>query len=250
VTRTIWRAVALALIFLFIGAAVATATYWVVPAPGSAPSIFDDFKWSSTANGYWHVNPVGGTAIIKHSILTLKGTSIELDRRLQTDPDETVVVIKLRALHFHRFGVGLGIYHAGTLGLEFDDDGVKCGRGTDHGYNIAFMQTWKVPPVNQWFYLTLDVVNPYPGYKHMPSNSSPKLKRVKMTCAIYDQNGRLLKSVTPTNPPPNAHYIGLDEAYIRTWDSGNEYQIDWIYAGPPSGNPAQALLKGPGPVTL
>jgi hypothetical protein len=241
--------IVLALIFLFLGAAAATAAYWDVPSPGSVPAIYDDFRWSSTANGFWHVNAIGTTVRIKHSLLTLKGNTVELDRRIQTDPYETVVVAKVRGIHFHRFGLGIGVYHAGTIGLEFDDDGVKCGRGTDYGYYADPFKVWKVPPARQWFYLTLDVINSYPNNVKIPNNPNAKLKPIIMTCSIYDQNGKLLGSMVPTVPPPNAHYIGFDEVYIRTWDAGNDYQLDWFYAGPASGNPAKYLLHGPGPVT-
>jgi hypothetical protein len=47
----------------------------------------------------------------------------------------------------------------------------------------------------------------------------------------------------PKTPPPNAHYVSFDEVFMRTWDSPNEYQVDWFYAGPPSGNPGNAIFK-------
>lgn len=247
-TRPVLQAVVLAAIFLFLGVAVAMAGMWAVPTPGSAPSIYDDFKWSSTANGFWHVNAQGATARIENSILTLKGGTVELDRRVQTDPYETVVVAKVRGKAFHRFAIGLGVYHAGTVGLEFDNEGAKCGRGTDFGWQVDVMKPWVAPPVGQWFYLALDMVNPYPT-SNPPSNPNVKPKPMILTCSLYDASGHLLASVTPLDPPPNTHYVGLDEAYIRTWDTGNNYQVDWFYAGPPSGNPAQATLHGPGNVS-
>src|SRR5947209_17071426 len=82
--------IVIALIFLLLGGAVGAAAAFAIPAAGSAPSIYDDFNWSSTANGFWHVNPVGATAQIKDGTLTLSGHAIELDRRVQTDPHATV----------------------------------------------------------------------------------------------------------------------------------------------------------------
>lgn len=240
-SRSLLQGISVALIFLFIGVASAAAVLAYLPEGGSPPAVFDDFKWSSTANGFWHVNPVGGSAAIEHSLLTLSGGSVELDRRLQTDPNETVVLAKVRGLHFHKFGVGLGAYHAGTLALEYDDDGVKCGRGTDYGWQVDIMKPWTTPPVNQWMYLKLAVTNPYPNPKDLQRveklGDVRKLKPVTMTCSMYDASGHLLASSTPKDPLPNAHYVALDEVYMRTWDRGNRYQVDWVYAGPPSGSP-------------
>jgi hypothetical protein len=228
------------LILLFVGGAVGGAAVWAVPDSGSAPSIFDDFNWSSTANGFWHVNPVGATARITHGLLTLSGDSIELDRRLQTDPNASVVVARIRGLTFHKFALGLGIYHSGTISLEFDSDGVKCGRGTDHGFRIDFAKSWNPPPVGKWLYIGVMVTNPYPtseALAKVANLDAAKLKPVTITCAVWDGSGRLLGSVTPTDPKPNTHYASLDEAYVRTWDSNNKYQLDWVYAGPPAGLP-------------
>jgi hypothetical protein len=247
-SRPVLRAVVFALIFFFIGTGTAAIVLAAIPAPGSAPAIYDDFSWSSTSNGFWHVNAIGGKGIIKDSLLTLEGNSVELDRRLQTDPHETVVVARVRGIHFHRFALGVGVYHAGTVSLEFDDDGVKCGRGTDFGWKVDFMKGWEVPPAKQWFYLLLSVKNPYPDTEEREKaeeyadKTGTKLKPVTLTCSMYDAQGHLVASVTPRVPPPNASYPGLDEAYLRTWNSGNRYQIDWLYAGPPSGIPAKSLL--------
>jgi len=241
----------IAMIFLFVGVAGAAAVFEYMPDPGSAPSIYDDFAWSSTANGFWHVNAIGAKAIIKNSILTLTGHQIELDRRLQTDPTETIAVVKVRGLSFKRFGMGLGIYHSGTLSMEFDSEGIKCGRATDHGYFINILKRWKKPPIGQWFYLELDVTNPYPqnglspkAWAKVQKLDYSKQKPVTVRCAAYDATGRLIKSITPTRPRTNTHYVGLDEAFLRTWDSHNLYQVDWFYAGPPSGSPARTVIKG------
>ena len=244
-SRTLIRSVVIALIFLALGVACAAAVLAYLPDPGSAPAIFDDFNWSSTSNGFWHVNAIGATAPIKNGVLTLKGDSIELDRRLQTDPKQTVVIAKVKATHFHKFGMGIGIYHAGTMGLEFDDDGVKCGRGTDFGWKIDVMKGWTLPPVNQWFYLKLVVNNPYPNPKDLQwaELHLPAVKTVTITCSVFDSHARLLARMTPVNPPPNGHYVSLDEVFMRTWDSGNDYQVDWFYAGPPSGIPGPVSLR-------
>lgn len=244
--RPILRALVFALIGLCIGVAGAAAVLAYIPESGSAPSIFDDFKWSSTSNGFWHVNPVGGSARIAHSILTLSGASIELDRRVQTDPNETIVVAKIRASHFDKFGMGLGVFHAGTIGMEMDADGVKCGRGTDFGYKIDFVTAWSPPPVNQWFYLEMGVVNPYPDPRVLAKLGNldySKLKKVTLYCAVFDASGKLIAAITPKDPPANTHYVALDEAYLRTWDSQNDYQIDWVYVGPRSGNPLRQLTR-------
>jgi hypothetical protein len=235
--RPLVQGLVIALVALFIGVAGSAAVLAYIPDPGSAPSIYDDFKWSSTANGFWHVNPIGATATIKNGLLTLSGHLIELDHRVQTDPDATIVVAKVRGLSFHKFGLGLGVYHSGTLGLEFDDDGIKCGRGTDYGWRVDFVKPWKMPPVGQWFILKAKIVNPYPtaaAWNKVSHLDADKLKPVTLTCSVYDAQGHLLASVTPTDPEPNAHYIALDEAFMRTWDSRNKYQVDWYYAGPPT----------------
>lgn len=244
--RPILKALVFGLIGLCIGVAGAAAVLAYIPDSGSAPSIFDDFKFSSTSNGFWHVNAYGATALINHSRLNLTGNSIELDRRVQTDPNETVVVAKIRASQFDKFGMGLGIYHSGTIGMEMDGDGIKCGRGTDHGYKVDFVKPWTTPPVNTWFYIEMGVVNPYPDPRVLAKLGTvdyDKLKKVTLHCAAYDASGRLIGSVTPTDPPANTHYVALDEAYLRTWDSNNNYQLDWVYVGPPSGNPLQAIVR-------
>jgi hypothetical protein len=237
-------AIVLGLVTLFLGIAAASLVMFYLPDPGSAPSIYDDFNWSSTSNGFWHVNPFGGHAIIKDGTLTLRGDTIELDRRIQTDPVKTAVVMKVRGLSFRRFSFGLGVYHAGTMGVEFDDDGMKCGRGTNYGFQIDIMKAWTKPPVGRWFYLTVSVVNPYPPPKPIPANDD-NLKPAIIRCSMFDSSGKLLVTDVASNPPPNTHYVGLDEAYMRTWDTNNAYQIDWMYAGPTSGIPDRSKLRGP-----
>ena len=125
--KPVAQGLVIALVALFIGVAGTAAVLAYIPDPGSNPSIFDDFNWSSTANGFWHVNAIGATATIENGTLTLSGHSIELDRRLQTDPRVTIAAAKIRGLGFRRFGLGLGVYHAGTVALEFDNEGFKCG---------------------------------------------------------------------------------------------------------------------------
>jgi len=231
-----------AIIAVFVGVAFSAATFALIPDPGSSPSIFDDFRWSSTSNGFWHTNAQGAVAHIDHSLLTLEGNSIELDRRLQTDPVETVVSTRVRALSFHKSGIGLGLWHAGTIGMEFDDDGVRCGRATDFGYKVDVIRGWTKPPTGKWFYLEMFVKNPYPDYRNIPKIDDRLLKRVSLRCSVYDSGGRLLGTTIASNPPPNTHYVGLDEAYLRTWDNHNKYQFDWFYAGPVSGNPLNAII--------
>ena len=236
------------LICIFLGIAVGVFTISFAPDPGSTPAIFDDFNFNSTANGFWHVNAIGSHTLIKHSLLTLTGASEELDHRVQTDPKVTIVSLKIRGIRFHKFGVGLGIYHSGTLGMEFDEDGIRCGRGTDHGYQVDVLKLWRVPPVGQWFYLRMAVKNPYPDPRVLAKlgNVNPdKLKHVTITCSAYDSTGKLIRTITPVDPPANAHYIALDEAFVRTWDHNNEYQIDWFYAGPPTGDPLNGIVRQP-----
>ena len=242
-SRAVLRGVVIAVIFLFVGVAGAAAVFYSIPDAGSAPSVYDDFRWSSTANGFWHVNPIGATERIKGTTLTLTGDSIELDRRIQTDPRQTVVMARVKAAHFHKFGLGIGVYHAGTMGMELDDDGIKCGRGTDRGWRVDTLQGWKTPPVGRWFYLKMAVVNPYPDQKVADRIPQTKLKPVTLTCSAYDNSGHLLGQVTPHHPSPNAHYVALDEVFRRTWDSKNDYTVDWFYAGPPAGVPAVAPGK-------
>jgi hypothetical protein len=240
--RPVLQGAVIALVFFCLGVATWAGAMALVPNPGSTPAIFDDFNFSSTSNGYWHVNPLGATARIKDGLMTLSGHSIELDHRLQTDPHQTVVVAKVRGLDWDKFAVGLGLYHSGTVSIEFDSDGIKCGRGTTFGWKIDYLKGWKVPPTGKWFYLAVKVVNPYPNVTKI----TPEMKLahpVTLTCAAYDAGGRPLAAVRAASPPPNTDYASLDEAYFRTWDSHNKYQLDWIYAGPPSGNPAKSLLR-------
>jgi hypothetical protein len=240
--RGLWRWVAAGIIFLFLGSAIGGAVVWAIPNEGSPPSIFDAFSYSSTSSGYWHVDPIGAQAIIKNGTMTLVGNSIELDHRIQTDPYSTVAVARVRALSFDKLAVGLGLYHSGTISFEFDSDGAKCGRGTDVGWAVDYVKSWVVPPVGQWFYVGIKIKNPYPNPSPALlaklSNEDPSLwKPVTITCALWDSAGHILAQTTPTTPRPNTHYASLDEAYLRTWDDKNRYQIDWFYAGPPSAMP-------------
>ncbi len=116
---------------------------------------------------------------------------------------------------------------------------------TDHGYRIDPVTMWTNPPLNQWFYLYMVVVNPYPNpavLAKLGNVDYSQLKPVTLHCAAYDAKGNLIKYVTASNPPPNTHYAALDEAYVRTWDSQNDYKVDWFYAGPPAGDPLNALV--------
>lgn len=246
VPRSVLQGLVIALVALFIGVAGTAAVLAYIPDPGSNPSVFDDFNWSSTANGFWHVNAIGASAIIKNGTLTLSGHSIELDRRLQTDPRVTIAAAKVRGFGFRRFGLGLGVYHAGTVALEFDNEGFKCGRGSDFGWRVDLMKSWTTPPTGQWFILKVKVTNPYPTAKSQAKVAgldASKLKPVTVQCSVYDANGKLISTVTPTDPQPNAHYNALDEAYMRTWDSGNKYQLDWFYAGPPTTSVGGTVLN-------
>lgn len=244
------RMLVVGFIALLLGGAVTAAGVWAIPNSGSAPSIFDDFSFSSTGNGFWHVNAIGARAEILNGRLTLAGNTIELDRRIQTDPFRTIVVARMRGLRMHKFALGLGVFHSGTISLEFDSDGVKCGRGTDQGWQVDFVKPWNPPPDGTWYYAGIQVVNPYP--KITPAQQaklnaidSSLWKPVIITCALWDASGRLLGSSTPTFPRPNAHYASFDEAYVRTWDSNNRYQLDWLYAGPPSGLPVRLRFPKP-----
>jgi hypothetical protein len=242
---TLLRMAVIALIFLFLGVAGAAAMLAYIPESGSPPSIYDDFAWNSTANGFWHVNAIGATDTVKNSLLTLKGASIELDRRIQTDPAETIVIARVRGHAFQKFGLGIGLYHAGTVGLEFDADGFKCGRGTDHGWRVDIVKPWSSAPIDKWYYLELSVKNPYPNYtpEQLGKLNEDKLKPVTVRCTAWDAAGHLVGTDVASDPKPNAHYVSFDEAFLRTWDAGNDYQVDWFYAGPPSGNPARAFLQ-------
>jgi hypothetical protein len=246
--RTVLKFGVVALVALCVGASATAATVGFIPGSGSAPSIYDDFSWDSIANGFWHVNADGATAVIKNSSLTLSGHSIEFDRRIQTDPIETVISARVRGLHLHKFGIGIGVYHAGTVAVEFDNDGIKCGRGSDHGWQVDYVKGFKVPPNNQWFFLRIAVYDPYPNPDVLAklSNVDPsKLKKTTVICSAWDASGRLIATVNAKNPPPNTHYQGLDEAFLRTWDSQNIYQLDWFYAGPPSDDPTRFLQRVP-----
>jgi hypothetical protein len=243
-SRTLLRFGAVAIIFLSLGAAGTAAVVGFVPDAGSAPSIYDDFSWDSIANSFWHVNADGATATIKHSLLTLIGHSIELDRRVQTDPNETVISARVRGIQLHKFGIGIGVYHAGTVAEEFDNDGIKCGRGTDHGWQVDYVKGFLVPPNGQWFTLRIAVINPYPNPKAQQKASQldpSKRKKTTVLCTAWDASGHLIAAVNAKDPVPNTQYVGLDEAFFRTWDSGNNYQLDWFYAGPPSNDPTRVL---------
>jgi hypothetical protein len=246
VRRPLLQILVFALIAFCVGVAGTAAVLAYIPDPGSPPSIYDDFNWSSTANGYWHVNAIGASAIIKSGRLTLVGHSIELDKRIQTDPHVTIAAARVRGFGFRRFGLGLGVYHSGTVALEFDDEGLKCGRGSDFGWRVDVMKSWTKPPVGQWFTLEVKVTNPYPTAKEQAKVAhldASQLKPVTVQCSAYDAAGHLISTITPTDPEPNAHYNALDEAYMRTWDSGNKYQIDWFYSGPPTTSVGSNLLK-------
>jgi hypothetical protein len=240
--RTAVRIAVLGAIFLLLGVASAAAVFAFVPNPGSPPSIFDDFNYASTSSGFWHVNAIGGKAIIKDGLLTLSGHSVELDHRLQTDPYRTVAVAKVRGRGWDKFALGLGVYHSGTMGVEFDNDGAKCGWPTDHGWKIDYLKGWKTPPTRQWFYLVISVTNPFPNVPDLTPEMELK-HPVTIICSLYDGSGRQLARVHPVDPPPNAHYASLDEAFVRTWDSHNRYEVDWIYAGPPSGSPIKSIVR-------
>src|SRR5437764_10959958 len=123
--RPLLQGAVIALIFFFLGVAGWAGAMALVPNAGSTPSIFDDFNFSSTSNGYWHVDSIGSTAAIRDGLMTVSGHSIELDHRLQTDPHQTVVVAKIRGLGWDKFAIGLGLYHSGTVSVEFDSDGIK-----------------------------------------------------------------------------------------------------------------------------
>jgi hypothetical protein len=246
-TRRTLEFAVIAFVALCLGIGGTAVVLALIPDAGSPPSIYDDFNWNSTANGYWHVHSTGGAADIAHSNLTLRGDSVELDKRFQTDPSVTVISAKLRASYFHKLGIGVATYHAGTAGLEIDSDGIKCGRGTDFGYRVDPVTTWITPPTNQWLYVEVTIANPYPTTaEQLAADQLPpeKLIRPTITCSAWDSHGKLLGTVVAKNPPPNTHYVAIDEAYMRTWDSANNYQIDWVYAGPVSGNPLGQKFKG------
>lgn len=228
------RIAVIGLIFLFLGAAGAATVFAFIPNPGSPPSIFDDFKWSSISNGYWHVYALGGKPTIRSSILTMRGDTMEMDHRLQTDPYRTVVVVRIRASHFGKFAIGLGAYHSTAVSFEFDLDGAKCVRPSDQGTQIDVLRPWTVPPTHRWFYLALSLTNPYPNVTTLtPSMTKPPT----VACSLYGAGKQLLVSDRPVTPPTELHYAAIDEVSMRTWDTGNDYQVDWIYAGPASGSP-------------
>ena len=88
--------------------------------------------------------------------------------------------------------------------------------------------------------------NPYPNpedYGRIRAKDPELLKPVTLQCAAYDAAGRLVGKVVPRNPPPNANYPSFDMVHISMWDSGNHYEVDWIYAGPPSGSPLRRILR-------
>lgn len=239
--------IVIALICTLLGAAIATVVLVSLPSPGTPPAIYDTFAWNSTRDGFWHVHAYGASTVVDNSRLTLEGNSIELDRLLQTDPKTTIVVARVRGVSFHKFAIGIGSYHNGTITTEFDNDGAKCGWGSGQGWQVAFIKGWAVPPVGKWFYVEVRVVNPYPGWtpQQLSTLNSQTEKAPVITCALFDSSGKLIGAVTPTAPAfglSNAHYVALDEAFMRTWDSQNDYQIDWFYAGPPSGLPMHLVL--------
>jgi hypothetical protein len=250
VNRSLLQTLTIGLIALLLGVAGTAAVMASIPGSGSPPSIFDDFNWNSTANGFWHVYSDGGTATIKDGMLTLTGHTIELDRRVQTDPYATYMTVRVRARHFYKFGFGLAVYHAGSIGIEFDNDGVKCGRGTDHGYKTDVFKTWTpdTAPVDQWLYVRLKVVDPYPNptpaeLERISNLDASQLKPVTEICSVYDSTGHLLGETNANDPVPNTHYVGLDEAYMRTWDSSNDYQVDWVYVGSDAGDPIHGVVR-------
>jgi hypothetical protein len=245
--RPILRVALIAFVALCLGVAGTAMALTLIPDPGSPPSIYDDFNFSSIGNGYWHTHSYGATARIADGLLTIQGDSMELDKRFQTDPKETVISARLRAGFFHKMGLGIGSYHSGTIGLEIDSDGIKCGRGTDFGYQVDPVVGWTTPPTGKWLYVQMSVINPYPTTaEQVAADNLPpdQLKRPTIRCSAWDATGKLIGTDVATTPPPNTHYVSLDEAYIRTWDSHNNYQIDWIYAGPPSGDPLNHLVRG------
>jgi hypothetical protein len=240
-SRDVLRWLAIGIIGVLLGAFATTAVAAFVPNRGSPPSLYDDFRWSSISNGFWHVNVDGGTAAIVDGILTLEGAQAELDHRIQTDPNKTVIVARVRGLSFYKFALGLGSTAGGTVSLEFDNDGFRCGRGTDSGWTVDDMKLWTTPPKGQWFYLKVSVWNPYPGVVTLPIK--PK-RHVVLTCSVYDGSGHRIAFDRPTKPPSNMRYPGIDEAYLRTWDADNRYQVDWVYAGPVSGDPTRSFASG------
>ena len=227
-----------AVIGIFFGIFLTAAVMAFLPNDGTAPSVYDDFRWSSISDGFWHVNADGGSAAIVNGILTMSGAQLEMDHLMQTDPNKTVMVAKVRGVQFYKFAIGVGTYHGGTVSLEFDNDGFRCGRGTDSGWQVDDMKLWTKPPMNKWFILKLSVVNPYPGITKLPAH--PK-KPVTLTCSVWTPSGKRVAYDQPTNPVPNTRYPGIDEIYMRTWDSHNQYQVDWVYAGPPSGDPTRGF---------
>lgn len=242
-SRAVLRVLIIGVIGVLIGVFLTAVAAAFVPNPGSAPSVYDDFRWSSISNGFWHVNEDGGQAAIVDGILTLSGAQAEMDHRIQTDPNRTVIVARVRGLKFFKFALGLGSYHGGTVSLEFDNDGFRCGRGTDNGWQVDDMKLWKTPPTGTWYYLKVAVWNPYPGVTTLPIK--PK-KAVVLTCSVYDTSGHRVAFNRPRKPPTNIRYPGIDEIYLRTWDTHNRYEVDWVYAGPESGDPTRSLVRAAG----
>lgn len=237
-SRSAMRVIAIGAIGLLLGIFATAAALAFVPNQGSPPSVYDDFRWSSISNGFWHVNEDGGQAAIVDGILTLSGAQVEMDHMIQTDPNKTVIVARVRGEQLYKFALGVGSYHGGTVSLEFDNDGFRCGRGTDTGWTVDDMKLWTKPPTGQWFYLRVSVWNPYPGVTNLP----PKPKHpIVLTCSVYDSIGRRIAYDKPLHPPSNMRYPGIDEIYLRTWDYHNRYQVDWVYAGPPSADPTRSF---------
>jgi hypothetical protein len=175
-----------------------------------------------------------------NGILTLQGAQTEMDHMFQTDPNKTVMVAKVRGLSFYKFDIALGSYHGNTVSLEFDNDGFRCGRGTDNGWTVDDMKLWTTPPTGKWFFLKLSIVNPYPNVVNLPIKPA---KSVPLTCSVYDAAGHRIAYDKPTEPPTNLRYPGVDQISLRTWDTHNKYQVDWVYAGPEAADPTRSFSK-------
>lgn len=242
-SRATLRVVIIGLIGVLLGVFAAAVAFAFVPGPGNAPSVYDDFRWSSISNGFWHVNEDGGQATIVNGIMTLAGAETEVDHAFQTDPYRTVMVAKVRGLSFYKFDIALGSYHGNTVSLEFDNDGFRCGRGTDNGWTVDDMKLWKTPPTGKWFYLKLSLVNPYPNVVNLPTKPA---KSVPVTCTVYDASGHQVAHDVAIHPPSNLRYPGVDQMSMRTWDNNNKYQVDWVYAGPVAGDPTRSFARHAG----